>query len=290
MPIISQNIYDDSQFFAAYGTLPRSQHGLSAAPEWPVLREMILKSKQSTETDKPLNGQHILDLGCGYGWFVRWASENGASHIKGIDISRNMIDRAQKTETQNASKPCGNPDSARSTGEVSLEVDDLNTITLSDISTRGTYDMVYSSLTFHYIEDIRRLFREIHACLKKPSVHNRAGSFVFSIEHPVCTAPILPGPEWKVVQENGENRTVWPLNSYGDEGLRLTNWLGTNGVRKYHRSVETYVMALLDSGFVLTGLKDWSPSEEDIQGRPEWRVERDRPFFLLISAEVACGC
>ncbi|CAG8297341.1 unnamed protein product [Penicillium salamii] len=288
MSTTSQNIYDNPEFFTAYGNLPRSQHGLSAAPEWPVLRQMILKSNPSTqETENPLKGQRILDLGCGYGWFVRWARENGASYIRGVDISQNMINRAEETETETALKSSDNHTSAHSAGKISLEVSDLETIKLSDKPDREAYDMVYSSLTFHYIEDIPRLFREVNASLKRRGVHGKAGRFVFSIEHPVSTAPVSPGPEWKTIQENGKDYKVWPLNSYGDEGLRLTNWLGTAGVRKYHRSVETYITALLDSGFVLTGLKDWSPSEEDVKGQPNWSVERHRPYFLLISAEVS---
>lgn len=31
---MSQNIYDNPQFFAGYATLPRSIHGLAGAPEW----------------------------------------------------------------------------------------------------------------------------------------------------------------------------------------------------------------------------------------------------------------
>jgi hypothetical protein len=33
---MTQNVYDDEQFFAEYGRLPRSIGGLSGAPEWPV--------------------------------------------------------------------------------------------------------------------------------------------------------------------------------------------------------------------------------------------------------------
>jgi len=162
----------------------------------------------------------------------------------------------------------------------------LETIILSDQPEADLYDIVYSSLTFHYVEDIPRLFREIHSFLKKGRENGLNGRFIFSIEHPVCTAPTSPGPEWSWVKENGEGQKVWPLNSYGDEGLRLTNWLGTKGVRKYHRTVETYVTALLYTGFALTGLKDWSPSKEDVAGQPEWSIERHRPYFLLISAEA----
>ncbi|MBF3542891.1 SAM-dependent methyltransferase, partial [Burkholderia pseudomallei] len=32
---MTQNIYDDPDFFEGYGQLPRSRDGLDGAPEWP---------------------------------------------------------------------------------------------------------------------------------------------------------------------------------------------------------------------------------------------------------------
>ncbi|CRL25448.1 unnamed protein product [Penicillium camemberti] len=39
---------------------------------------------------------------------------------------------------------------------------------------------------------------------------------------------------------------------------------------------------LLDSGFTLTGFKDWALSIEGGAEHPEWMDERHRPYFLLI--------
>ena len=41
---MTQNIYDNDKFFAGYGQLPRSVDGLDGAPEWPVLRAMLLEA------------------------------------------------------------------------------------------------------------------------------------------------------------------------------------------------------------------------------------------------------
>jgi 2-polyprenyl-3-methyl-5-hydroxy-6-metoxy-1,4-benzoquinol methylase len=66
---MTQNIYDNPSFFQGYGQ--RSIHGLDDAPEWPSLRAML----------PDMRGRHVLDLGCGYGWFCRWAREHGAAHV-----------------------------------------------------------------------------------------------------------------------------------------------------------------------------------------------------------------
>lgn len=52
---MSQNIYDDPEFFAGYATLDRSGKGLDGAPEWPTIQAML----------PSLQGKNILDLGCG---------------------------------------------------------------------------------------------------------------------------------------------------------------------------------------------------------------------------------
>lgn len=43
-----------------------------------------------------MKNKTILDLGCGYGWHCKYAAENGAKQILGIDLSENMIREAKK--------------------------------------------------------------------------------------------------------------------------------------------------------------------------------------------------
>ncbi|OAP59820.1 hypothetical protein AYL99_04822 [Fonsecaea erecta] len=53
------------------------------------------------------------------------------------------------------------------------------------------------------------------------------GRFVFSIEHPVLTAPA--DASWH--RDVARGMVFWPLNQYWDEGVRVTDWLA-EGVRK----------------------------------------------------------
>ena len=55
---MSQNIYDDPEFFAGYATLDRSVKGLDGAPEWPTIQAML----------PSLQGKNILD---GTGYFTK---------------------------------------------------------------------------------------------------------------------------------------------------------------------------------------------------------------------------
>ncbi len=243
---MSQNIYDDPQFFAGYSGLPRSVGGLDAAPEWPVLREMV----------GDVAGQRIVDLGCGFGWFCRWARENGAADVLGLDVSDNMLAKAH---------------AMTSGGAITYDRADLATVTLP----RARFDLAYSSLALHYIADAARLLAEIHASLAP------GGRFVFSTEHPIFMAPRNAG--WRT---DGEGRPTWPLDSYLDEGPRTTEWF-TPGVVKYHRTLGTTLNLLVGSGFTIARVVEFGPTEAQIDANPALAKERERPMFLLVSAHRA---
>ena len=222
---MTQNVYDDEKFFEAYGRLSRSIHGLDGAPEWPALRTLL----------PPLDGRRVLDLGCGFGWFCRWARGHGAARVLGVDVSERMLARAT-AETH---------DPAIIYVRTDLERLELPT---------AAFDLTYSSLALHYVEDLAGLLTRVHAALAP------GGALVFSVEHPLCTA----------------------FGNYLDEGPRATDWLAA-GVIKQHRTIATYVSLLIRAGFALTHLDEWGPSPEQIASHPEWANERQRPPFLLVA-------
>src|SRR5262245_50557994 len=89
---MTQNIYDDPGFFAGYSGLPRSIHGLDGAPEWPTLRALL----------PDFAGLRVLDLGCGFGWFCRYARGAGAAQVTGCDVSARMLARARAQTSDDA--------------------------------------------------------------------------------------------------------------------------------------------------------------------------------------------
>jgi SAM-dependent methyltransferase len=243
---MAQNIYDEESFFAGYSNLPRSLRGLDGAPEWPTLRRLL----------PPLNGRRVIDLGCGFGWFCRWAAEQGAASVLGIDLSSNMLERAREM---------GGPATIR------YQQSDLDEVTLPPFSA----DIFYSSLAFHYHTNLERLWQQVAAALTP------GGAFVFSVEHPMFTAPTKPiGDGWMV---DGAGRSVWPIDSYLVEGRRTREWF-TPGVIKQHRTMATYLNTLTATGFRLVELVEWGPNEDELKAHPELAEERDRPTFLLVSA------
>jgi len=241
---MAQNIYDKPEFFEGYSQLSRSLHGLDGAAEW-----------ESIQTVLPaLSGKRVVDLGCGFGWFARYAAGQGARSVLGFDISERMIDRA-KRETVDST--------------VRYEIADLETFELPPAS----FDLAYSSLAFHYIEDFSRLAATIHSALVSGS------DFVFTIEHPIYMAPANPG--WTA---DREGRRIWPLDGYSREGKRTTDWLA-KGVVKYHRTLGTTLNTLIANGFSIRHVEEWRPGDEQLRDHPEWAEEMDRPMFLLIAVQ-----
>jgi len=243
---MTQNVYDRSDFFEGYSRLGRSVQGLDGAAEWPALRALL----------PDLGGRRVVDLGCGFGWFSRYARQAGAASVLGLDLSENMLARA-RADTADAA--------------ITYARADLETLDLPE----GGFDLAYSSLTLHYVEALPRLFGVVHRALAP------GGAFLFSAEHPIFTAPSLPG--WTV---DAAGRKVWPVDGYLEEGPRRTDWL-TKGVIKQHRSIGTYLNLLIGAGFAIAHVQEWGPSDAQIAEKPVLADERLRPAFLLVAARRA---
>jgi len=241
---MKQNKYDDPQFFAGYAEMARSKGGLAAAGEWPVLQAML----------PPLAGKRVLDLGCGYGWHCRYAREEGATAVLGVDISEKMLERAREMTSDPA---------------ITYQRAALEDLDLAD----GSFDVVISSLTLHYIEGIDAIFGKLHKWLTP------GGVVVLSVEHPIYTA--RAEQDWHYGPDG--SRMHWPLDAYQDEGLRRTSWF-TDNVVKYHRTVATWINALIAAGFTITEVAEPQPTQEAMERDPQMRDESRRPMFLLMRA------
>ncbi|HEV7337265.1 MAG TPA: class I SAM-dependent methyltransferase [Bosea sp. (in: a-proteobacteria)] len=241
---MAQNIYDNPEFFAGYSQLPRQVHGLAGAPEWPSIRALV----------PDLKGKHVVDLGCGFGWFARWAHEQGAEAVVGLDVSEKMIARA-RAQTSDAA--------------ITYEIADLETLELPP----AAFDFAYSALTFHYIADFGRLVRMVHRALRP------GGQFVFTIEHPIYMA--AAHPRW---WSDEDGRKTWPVNRYALEGERRTNWF-TDGVLKYHRTLGTTLNSLIAAGWTLRHVEEFAPTAAQIAEQPGLAEELERPMMLLVSAQ-----
>src|SRR5271155_327204 len=155
---MTQNIYDNPEFFEGYSRLSRSVEGLDGAAEWPALKALVPE----------LRDLRVVDLGCGFGWFCRWAREQGAASVLGLDVSEKMLARA-RTETGDLA--------------VTYQIADLERLDLP----AAAFDLAYSALALHYLENLDGMLTVVHRALRS------GGSLVFSAEDPMMTAPAPQG-------------------------------------------------------------------------------------------------
>ena len=242
---MKENPYDNEEFFEAYKNFPRSVEGLQAAGEWHEFRKML----------PDLKNKRVLDIGCGFGWHCIYAAECGAAYVLGTDISEKMLAVAkEKTEFVNVEYRCAAMEEIRFPA--------------------NSFDVVISSLALHYTSDFMSICTRVNQCLAS------GGSFIFSVEHPVFTAS--GKQDWNY--DDKGNRDHWPVDSYFTEGKRNTVFLGQQ-VTKYHKTLTTYVNALLQNGFTIQGIVEPKPAEALLETVPGMQDELRRPMMLLFSVK-----
>lgn len=246
---MKENKYDDPRFFEKYSQMDRSQKGLAGAGEWHELEQLL----------PDFRGRRVLDLGCGYGWHCKYAAEHGAACVLGTDISRKMLEAARERNAGTA---------------IEYRQAPMEDLRFPD----NSFDVVLSSLAFHYVKDFGPLVRNISRWLIP------GGCFVFSVEHPVFTAYGSQdwhyGPDGEILH--------FPVDNYYLEGPREAVFLGEQ-VTKYHRTLTTYLDALVHNGFRLVRVVEPRPPESMIE-LPGMRDELRRPMMLLVSAAKECAC
>lgn len=238
-----QNIYDNETFFAGYKKIRDNEANANNLFEIPALFSMM----------PDLKGKKVLDLGCGFGEHCRQFVNRGAEKVVGIDISEKMLEVAR---VENCDP----------------KITYLN-MPMEDIAElQDTFDIVISSLAFHYVEDFEGVIRNIHNLLKEN------GIFIFSQENPLCTCH-SGGDRW-TRDENG-NKLYMNLADYGVEGERKTVWF-VDDVKIYHRTFSTIVNALIEAGFTIEKMIEPLPTEELLEKYPDYGDLFHKPDFLLI--------
>lgn len=242
--IMKENKYDDGDFFEKYSQMPRSVEGLQAAGEWHELKKLLPDFKR----------KRVLDLGCGFGWHCLYAVEHGATSVTGIDISEKMLEVARSKTNSPLIQ------------YIQLPIENID-------FPPDSFDIVLSSLAFHYIESFEDICQKIHRCLTS------GGVFVFSVENPIFTAQGTQ--DWHY---DGEGKSLhWPVDHYFAEGARKSVFLGTE-VTKYHKTLTTYLNTLIKTGFEITAFVEPQPDPLLLDEIPGMRDELRRPMMLLVSA------
>ena len=138
------------------------------------------------------------------------------------------------------------------------------------------FDMVFSSLAFHYVEDFNKLIKDINNLL------NENGILLFSQEHPSATAPILEIGMKNKIELN--NKRYFLVSDYNNIGKRIFLWNDCE-VIKYHRNFDYIINTLLKNNFDLLELKESVANEDVIKLVDKYKYQNDRPYFIFLKCK-----
>ncbi|MBR4490956.1 class I SAM-dependent methyltransferase [bacterium] len=198
----------------------------------------------------------FIDLGCGSGERCVDYIKRGAVKVTGIDISEKMLSVAQSENSD------------PHITYLKMPMEDIDAI-------NETFDVVISSLAFHYVEDFQGVVRNVYKLL------NEGGIFIFSQEHPFTTCYSGTGDRW-TRDENGKKLHV-NISNYCVEGKKESKWF-VEGVQRYHRMFSTIVNTLADTGFKILKMEEPYPTVELVKKYPEYYDLYHKPDFLFIKS------
>ncbi|MEY9835195.1 class I SAM-dependent methyltransferase [Streptacidiphilus sp. EB103A] len=206
-----------------------------------------------------LTGLRIVDLGCGEGIVARALALRGAG-VRGVDLAPRMIAHAWIAEAE------------RPTGAVYTVDDGCTLATIGN----GTADCVTAGLSLNNVRDLKAALAAVSRVLLP------GGRLVFTIPHPCFEAP---GASWapEAVDDDPPDtrRRRRTVGDYLTEGFwRSTNPEGARRAGNQHRTLSTYLGALLAQGFALEAIAEPAPPEPV---RAEQPLREGLPPFLVVT-------
>lgn len=232
--------YDQSEFFSNYLKRRGRKDSPNNAIEGPIIYELIGDFTNIT----------VLDLGCGDAGFGKELLENGAKQYTGLEGSKQMAATAiQQISGMN--------------GVIHLE--SMETFQYP----QNEYDLVTSRFAIHYVDNIQKLFNNVHNALKEN------GKFVFSVQHPLTTSCFES-------KKAGDRRENWIVDDYFIVGERKEPWMD-EVVIKFHRTIEQYFQALVRAGFQIVDLREGEPKIEHFSNEEEFKRRLRIPVVLAFS-------
>lgn len=176
----------------------------------------------------PLPGMHVLDLGCGEGYMARLVAQAGAQSVFGIDISSEMVGRAQRAA--NTGAPC--PMSFK-TG---------NAASFSDYP-REQFDRVMAVFMLSYLSraEMTKVFRTVRSRLAP------GGRFIFTVPHPFL--PYIRRAQEKPVYFDSKGRDYFAGVDESYEGYIWRRDGKPVPVSYMHKTFADYFNALAAAGF-----------------------------------------
>lgn len=207
-------------------------------------------------------GKQYLDIACGEGSFAKLIVGKGAG-VTGFDAAPALVKRAQSKHLHGATFYMA--DASR----------------FSQVLRGATFDGATCILAIQNIQKVAETFAEASKALKP------GAPLVIVMNHPVLRIPRQSSWGWDETKKLQYRRidmymseTVIPIQMRpGDDPHVKT--------LSYHRPLQTYVMALAKTGFVIDALEEWTSNRNSDSGpraKAENRTRNEVPMFMAIRA------
>jgi SAM-dependent methyltransferase len=211
-----------------------------------------------------VQGQRVLDLGCGNGYLTRRWAQAGAAESVGVDASAASIRLARRREARRRSGARFIRDDAARLGAL----DDHH------------FDLAVAHMSLMDIENAEGTVRAIGRVVRP------GGRFVFSIAHPCFDVDLRS--MW-VVEHRVYDHTVFrKVAGYREEKAVRVPWKisekETAYTLSYHRPLPTYVRYLRAAGFAVVRMEEPLPEAEAIRRSPQGRYMLEIPLHLVVEA------
>ncbi len=204
-----------------------------------------LYEKPAIRAELPkLDGLSVISIGCGSGHDANWLLQNGASSVVGVDISEGLIKIAESKFPN-----------------IEVHVMDMEKLDFPD----NSFDLAYSSLAIHYVDDWTQSLKEAHRVIKPGSL------YVFSCGHPIDSA-MQYDKEGKYrfarigrrVNDNTGERIIFGdyLAKDGKGTKPVKGVLGEVEVTVFHHTFSVMIQQILESGFEVVKVVEPQPVEE----------------------------
>ena len=194
-----------------------------------------------------LTNKSVLELGCGPGELINSLIDRGCTEITAVDIAEPMVKIIRQ----------------KYGAQVTCYQQDLNQGLPQE--KKASYDLVHSSLTIHYIEDLDSLFKEVSRVLRD------GGKFIFSTHHPLLDFRDSPSK-----------------NYFARE--KLTQSWDTIGrpvkVSFYRRPLSSLFNSLTEAGFCVTQLTEGKlDNAVKNLSRKDYDRITTKPWFLFLQCQ-----
>ncbi len=208
-------------------------------------------------------GQAHLDLACGEGSFAQFLLRKTAVHFTGLDASPSLIEKAKRRAL---------PQTQFRVGDAIEFVPELS---------GKLFDSMSCILAIQNIDPLEPVFFQAGFVLKP------GAPFVIVMNHPCFRQPRQSGWGWDEERKLQYRRIDRYASSYEMPIVAHPGSAPEVKTFSYHRSLEEYISALANSGFVIDALEEWTSGKTSDSG-PKAKAENiaraEIPVFLAIRA------